>query len=528
MRGPIPGLHLGVSGICERHSLETATALYKQSLDPPPLLFKCLVLRRLRKLTRRLLARQEPSPSSQIHISYLKMGLLRISLALLATLGHTAAEGISEHCDAECRSAFHAAFAVESKQWVNNDMTADSFYSNPSNISEYAAGDIVRWEDLSEEDTSTIWSIPGGMSFSRFLYMTVDAEGTPIPASAFVLLPFANPHGADEPLRTVVWTHGTAGGVRKCAPSNHRALYYEWEGPFALVQQGFAVIAPDYAGLGSDIPQGFMYEAGTLHAEDAVFSLLAARQVLGDLISHEWVVVGHSEGGLSAWRTNEREAREGKATSGFLGAVSLAPALRPLELIPESFELADGGPVRDVVSIYFLQSLTRIYPDLHAEDYFSDTVLARIKLADKACLRAGGGLFGDLTMNELYKNTSWLSHPDVLDWDKRYNNPGPHPLAGPMLVVQGVDDPLTYASFTEDDFNKTCEEYPESRAELALYEKLNHDVAAQASQAEYIRWINDRFENVPVEKGCKWRRVKPATERFSKMQQYWEATSNWE
>lgn len=83
-------------------------------------------------------------------------------------------------------------------------MTADSLYSNPANISEYAAGDIVKWEDLSEEDTSTIWSIPGGMSFSRFLYMTVDVDGTPIPASAFVLLPFTNPRGANEPLRTVV------------------------------------------------------------------------------------------------------------------------------------------------------------------------------------------------------------------------------------------------------------------------------------------------------------------------------------
>lgn len=72
-----------------------------------------------------------------------------------------------------------------------------------------------------------------------------------------------------------------------------------------------------------------------------------------------------------------------------------------------------------------------------------------------------------------------------------------------MLVVQGVDDPLTYASFTEDDFNKTCKEYLESRAELALYEKLDHDVAAQASQAEYIRWINDQFENTPVKTGCK-------------------------
>lgn len=42
------------------------------------------------------------------------------------------------------------------------------------------------------------------------------------------------------------------------------------------MQRGFAVIAPNYAGLGSDIPQGFMHEADTLHAKDVVVSLPAA------------------------------------------------------------------------------------------------------------------------------------------------------------------------------------------------------------------------------------------------------------
>lgn len=43
---------------------------------------------------------------------------------------------------------------------------------------------------------------------------------------------------------------------------------------------------------------------------------------------------------------------------------------------------------------YILQSLTKIYPGLHTEDYFSDTVLARIKLTDRACLRGRWSLRG--------------------------------------------------------------------------------------------------------------------------------------
>lgn len=37
-------------------------------------------------------------------------------------------------------------------------------------------------------------------------------------------------------------------------------------------------------------------------------------------------------------------------------------------------------------------------------------------------------------------------------------------------------------------------------------------------RAEYIRWINDQIDDVPVEKRCKWRRVRPVTDTFSKIQ----------
>ncbi|KAM0343747.1 hypothetical protein ACHAPU_008174 [Fusarium lateritium] len=89
--------------------------------------------------------------------------------------------------------------------------------------------------------------------------MSEDIEGKPILATGFVLTPYTNPLGENKPFRILVWTYGTAGGTRQCVPLNHRALYYEWQGPLALVQQGYVVIAPDYAGQGSDISQGFIW-----------------------------------------------------------------------------------------------------------------------------------------------------------------------------------------------------------------------------------------------------------------------------
>jgi alpha-beta hydrolase superfamily lysophospholipase len=350
------------------------------------------------------------------------------------------------------------------------------------------------------------------------MYMTEDIDRKPIPATAFVLLPYNKPC-ADKPLNTLVWTHGTAGRLRTCAPSNHQNLYYEWQGPYALAQAGYAVIAPDYSGQGSDIPQGFMYEAGFLHAADVAYGLIAARKILGSLLSEEYVVVGHSEGGMTAWRTNERLAmpnQEALLKAGkFLGSVANSPALRPLDLIPESIRRAKGGPIGDAVSVLFLQSLALLFPKtFKLENYVTDTVLGRIPLLDQGCLLVGRALFSNLTSAQLFKDLSWLQHPDVVDWQKRYNGAGPHALAAPMLVVQGIADPLTYANNTEIDFNRTCSSFPESQATLLLYPEVDHNVAAQATQVDYLPWIKARFDGEEVPKGCAIRTVQTITNNF--------------
>lgn len=434
-------------------------------------------------------------------------------LSISALLGNA-----QEACDSACQAAFTQARAFESAGWVSQNVTFDTLYSTPTNITGAKPGDLLRWEDVSQDVVNTNFTPPAGMSISRFLYMTEDIDRKPIPASAFVLLPYGKPD-CNKPFNTLVWTHGTAGRIRNCAPSNQRDLYYEWQGPYALASAGYAVIAPDYAGQGSDIPQGFMYESGYLHAADVAYGLIAARKVIGEILSQEYVVVGHSEGGMTAYRVNERLAMPGQEellkAGKFLGSVANSPALRPLDLIPESIKRAAGGPIGDAVSVFFLQSLALLFPDqIRVEDYVTDTVLGRIPLMDQGCLQVGRALFANLTSTELFKNLSWLEHPAVVDWQKRYNGAGPHALAAPLLVVQGLTDILTYANNTEWDFNQTCNAFPKSKATLRLYPGTDHNVAAQNTQFDYLRWIKDRFDGVPVPEGCSIQTAEPATTRF--------------
>ncbi|KAH7088004.1 Alpha/Beta hydrolase protein [Paraphoma chrysanthemicola] len=404
-----------------------------------------------------------------------------------------------EACDSACQSAYQASLAIERASWVSQNVTLDAFYATPANASSARPGALLRWEDIPQTVVNSNFTPPAGMSISRFLYMTEDIDRKPIPASAFVLLPYNKPD-PDKPLHTL-------------------DLYYEWQGPYALAQAGYAVIAPDYAGQGSDIPQGFMYEAGFLHAADVAYGLIAARTVIGDLLSQEYVVVGHSEGGMTAWRTNERLAMPDQAAlkeaGTFLGSVANSPALRPLDLIPESVRRAKGGPIGDAVSVFFLQSLALLFPtEFRLEDWVTNLVLARITLVEQGCLQAGRALFANLTSNELFKSLDWLKLPVVVDWQKRYNGAGPHALAAPMLVVAGITDPLTYAANTEWDFNQTCNSFPETKATLLLYPDTDHNVAAQNTQVDILRWIKDRFDGKAVEEGCHIRTVEPVNSRF--------------
>lgn len=112
-------------------------------------------------------------------------------------------------------------------------------------------------------------------------------------ASARIIMPSS---GARADAIAVV-AHGTVGHSDSCAPSQSLA----WSGylMLPLLARGFAVVAPDYAGLGTDGVAGYM------HGPDTAYSVLDAvrafDRVVPDLAGKPFVVVGHSQGGNAAW-----------------------------------------------------------------------------------------------------------------------------------------------------------------------------------------------------------------------------------
>ena len=131
----------------------------------------------------------------------------------------------------------------------------------------------------------------------RILYTSTDARwhGGVIPASGTLYLPRGQRPRAGW--RLVIWAHGTLGVADSCAPSwtgaNPRDRNYisRW------LDEGFAVMAPDYQGLGTVGPHPYLnWESEGRSVLDAARAALRS----GHGIENKLIITGQSQGSDAA------------------------------------------------------------------------------------------------------------------------------------------------------------------------------------------------------------------------------------
>src|SRR3984893_5024413 len=148
---------------------------------------------------------------------------------------------------------------------------------------------------LVRSEPATDFALPPGIRAIRILYHTRTASNTDTLSSGVVLIPYGQPPRDGWPL--LAWSHGTSGVANNCAPSLMRSLFYNWEGLYEYVMLGYAVVATDYAGLGTEGRHAYLDMSS--NATDVVNSIPAAHAAVPDL-SQKRLVIGHSQGGLSS------------------------------------------------------------------------------------------------------------------------------------------------------------------------------------------------------------------------------------
>lgn len=167
-------------------------------------------------------------------------------------------------------------------QFTNGGPSEDAFYNLPP-LPANATGPPEPGTLLQVQfnTNTTPYVLPPNTALSRILYTSANLNGTVIPASAYILWPFTprrfkNVTASTEPARApvVIWAHDTSGMFNPWAPSAHRALWGGEQAVFELALQGYAVVAPDYGGLGVTVdwdgtPVLTQYNASPAGARDA-------------------------------------------------------------------------------------------------------------------------------------------------------------------------------------------------------------------------------------------------------------------
>ncbi|MGN6722972.1 MAG: alpha/beta hydrolase family protein [Marmoricola sp.] len=246
---------------------------------------------------------------------------------------------------------------------------------------------------LSVQPLATSLWIPGAREGWKVTYVSTDVFGNKTPVTGEVFIPQGTPPAGGWPVLS--WAHGTSGLADKCAPSNMGpaepardfAYLHTW------MSQGYAVVATDYAGLGT--PGLPAYLNGLSEAHNIVDMVKAGRAFANAgpayrQLASKFVIIGQSQGGGAAiYSARYATAFAGPGLS-YRGAVGtgtpaniektlliIGPKVPPVKALPAGITSYMG---------YIFASLRYVYPQLGIDNILTAEGRKYLALAEQQCV----------------------------------------------------------------------------------------------------------------------------------------------
>lgn len=400
----------------------------------------------------------------------------------------------------------------ERSNWAGTSVRLDPFYTDiPSNWTELPAGSVIKIE---QNTNASFYTIAPTLAISRLLFTTKTFNGSLVPASAYVMWPWLprrfGTESEDDGLPVIAWGHGTSGQSGECAPSHIRTLWYQFM-IFAASTQGYAVVAPDYAGLGvvDDGAGNFIpheYLANAASGNDLLYAVKAAQKAWPDLLGSRYVVMGHSQGGGAAWGASTVLAGNGsdveELRKGYLGTV----AGSPWTSFGTSLRFQQTKTGMNSIVGRIATGAKSIFPSFSLSEWMTEKGVRVVELMQDlhGCQSVAQEL---LSSDDLVRDDwdqSWYA--DALD---KLTTVIGKPFAGPMLVIQGTDDAPVNVTGVNAAVDATCEANPGEDLELVEFDGVGHTAVMFSGQQTWLNWIADRFEGKETPKGCQRSRYAP-------------------
>ncbi len=369
------------------------------------------------------------------------------------------------------------AFAqVQTAAGKRRALPLTKFYDTPHPLPAGKPGELIRSEPFEE------YEIPLSVSAIRILYHSRSAAGEDVATSGVVLIPYEKkPPPGGWPI--IAWAHGATGVAHSCAPSLMRNIGH---GPFLSMYAnlGYAVVATDYTGLGTDFRSAFL--DGPSNATDVINSVAAAHTAVPEL-GARWIVMGEAGGSLAAVAVAEKESEV--RDPGYLGSIAISGLADAKELFGHS---ARGSSSVMLASLAY--GIKTVYPQFQVTDMLTEKALALYHQIEQNCREAGTN--AELSSAETVK-PGWDDSGFVRQYFVR-NSLAQSRAYGPMMVISSDDDQAIPEAITAQAIGHMCKQG--DQIQWQRYPNLDRVIGD--SVRDQIAWIEARFAGRPAVTNC--------------------------
>ncbi|MCL6330298.1 alpha/beta hydrolase [Pectobacterium carotovorum subsp. carotovorum] len=182
----------------------------------------------------------------------------------------------------------------------------------------------------------------------------------------------------------VVWTHGTIGVAAACAPSLNPRSARDAQYLNTWLSLGFAIVAPDYAGLGSDGLHHYLNSRGEAWSVlDGVKASLSTFPLRNQL-----TLVGQSQGAHAAFATAGYQPDYAPNLNIVSTVLTGTPYFDDETSAADLFagESGEGGDPKIPYVMYIYLSAADVNKELKVDDYFTPKAAAIVADARKMCI----------------------------------------------------------------------------------------------------------------------------------------------
>lgn len=351
----------------------------------------------------------------------------------------------------------------------------ENLYRPPEDRRAGPAGSLVWYDESPPIGEARAW---------RTLSRSSDGDGEATWLTARVFRPVGPAPDGGFPV--VVWAHGTAGLADRCAPSRTAG---DIPGITNLLVEGFVVVAPDGAGLGTPGPSAYL--VGADEGRAVLDAARSATQVPGADAGTKVAIWGFSSGGQAALFA----AQEAATYAPELTIVGTA-AVAPVSDVARFAGVAANFPVTFGYAFMTFGAWREIYgADLST--IFAPGALAQLPLLRQACANEVAVHFALTPLEQLRVADPTVTDPWV-DLLAR-NEVTAAPTSGPVLLIQGTEDPIIDPESTDALAQRLCGVGVD--VELRSVPGGRHEVIFPTAP-DVVAWFTDRSAGAPPASTC--------------------------